>query len=220
VTPFIRSGLFTLLLVCLSAAPALTGDAQYVFEADPTEEGAALLSGETWIGMGHGFTLRLQRIDAEQRLAFIKARTGVATDPFASPPGQPDRFVGFVMQLENNGGNTLNFRSQQAWMITDKNEHNNPIGIDTLRSSYSVMGGEMSSAYERVTQAFIPSGLSLAGGESTAGVLMYRRFKSKTKRFKIEIQLTTADGEVSTVTATYRRRKLKPGEQLPEEATQ
>jgi len=48
---------------------------------------------------------------------------------------------------------------------------------------------------------------------------MYRQFKSNTKRFKVEIQLTTADGEVSTVTATYRRRKVKPAEQVPEVTT-
>lgn len=206
------------LLLCWPALLASADDARYVFEPDPTAEGAALLSGSTWIAAGAGFTLRLQQITPRQRLEFIEKRTGVATDPFASPPGQPDRFLAFVLQLQNNGGDTLTFRSQQAWMITDKNEHNNPLGMDTLRSNFSVMGGEMSPAYERVTQAFIPSSANIAGGESMVGVLIYRQFKATTKRFKIEIKLTTADGEVSTVTTPYRRRKLKPDEPLPDGA--
>ena len=201
-----------LLLVLCCAVPAAAAGKQkkeYAFVPDPEADGAAMLSGSTWVGLGSGFTLRLQRVDETQRQAYIEKVTGVATDPFATPPDQEPRFLSFLMQLENNGAGSLVFRSAQCWLVTNKAEHLNPVGMDTLRASYAVMEAEISPAYERVGSAFLPTDRTLHPGESMAGLLVYNMVKTGTRRYKVDIQITTASGDVVPVTAPYRRVKLE-----------
>ena len=198
------------LVLLLSCAVAIAGTpAEYLFVPDPEADGAAMLSGSTWTGLGPGFTLRVQRVDEAQRLAFIKKVTGVATDPFATPPGQSPRFIGFLAQLENNGAGSLVFRSQQCWLVTNKHEHLKPIGMASLGATYSVMGGEMSPAYKSVGDAFMPATHTLLPGESMSGLLVYNMFKPSTRRYKLDIQIITPSGDVVPITASYRRIKVK-----------
>jgi hypothetical protein len=197
------------LCCALSTAAAEKQKKEYAFVPDPQADGAAMLTGSTWVGLGPGFTLRLQRVDETQRQAYIEKVTGAATDPFATPPDQEPRFLSFLMQLENNGAGSLVFRSAQCWLVTNKAEHLNPVGMDTLRASYAVMEAEISPAYERVGSAFLPSDRTLAPGESMAGLLVYNMIKAGTRRYKVDIQITTASGDVVPVTAPYRRVKLE-----------
>ena len=171
-----------------------------------------MLSSATWVATGSDFTLRLQRIDEAARQAYIDKVTGSKTDPFASPPGQPPGFVTFVMQIENNGGGTIVLRSQQCWLVTDKNEILHPVGMEGLRARYGMANRELGPAYERSLEAVIPTTRTLYPGESVAGLLVYRAFKPKTKRYKLDIQITTPNGDVALITAPYRRIKKDPGE--------
>jgi hypothetical protein len=42
-----------------------------------------------------------------------------------------------------------------------------------------------------------------------AGLLVYNMIKAGTRRYKVDIQITTASGDVVPVTAPYRRVKLE-----------
>lgn len=210
--PLARNAILALVLVCCTLGTGAGESESYVFVPEPDFDGAAVLSGSTWIGHGPGFTLRLQRVDEAQRLAFIEKVTGVATDPFATRPGNEPRFLSFLAQLENNGGGSLVFRAQQCWLITNKKEHLSPMAMDTLRATYGVMGQEMSPAYGRVDSAFLPTTRTLEAGESMAGLLVYNMFKPGTRRYHLEVQLTTAAGDVVPVTAAYRRVKQERAE--------
>jgi hypothetical protein len=201
--------LFLALCCVVSATTADKKEKEYAFVPDPDADGAAMLTGSTWVGLGPGFTLRLQRVDEAQRLAYIEKVTGVATDPFRSPPDQEPRFLSFLMQLENNGAGSLVFRSAQCWLVTNKAEHLNPVGMDTLRATFAVMEAEVSPAYERVGSAFLPTDHTLDPGESMAGLLVYNMVKPGTRRYKVDIQITTPSGDVVPVTAPYRRVKLE-----------
>jgi hypothetical protein len=181
--------------------------AEFVFVPDPGADGAAILSGATWTATGPDFTLRVQRIGEDERRAFIEKITGSPTDPFASPPDRPPGFVTFVMELENNGAGNLVFRSQQCWLVTDRNEILHPIGMEGLRARYGLVGREMGPAYDRSVTAVVPTTRTLYAGDSLTGLLVYRAFKPKTKRYRLDIQITTASGDVSRVTIPYRRIK-------------
>ncbi len=203
------SARFSCLWLALCAiAPALHGaGARHVFVPDPDREGAAMLQGSTWIGVGPGFTLRVQRIDERQRLAFIEKLTGVRTDPFATPAGATPRFLTFVMELENNGAGSLDFRAQQCWLVTNRKEFSSPMGMDTLRGTYGLVGEEPGPAYERVGSAFLPATRTLEPGQSLAGLAVYNAFHPATRRYKVEIQITTSSGNAVTVSAPYKRVK-------------
>jgi len=183
---------------------------QFVFLPNPEFDGAAMLNGSTWVSTGPDFRIELQRIGEQDRRDFIEKVTNSATDPFASPPGERPGYLTFIMRLENQGAGELVMRSQQCWLITDHNEYLYPISMEGLRGRYGVVGREPGAAYERSVSAVFPTTLLLNPGESRAGLLVYRAFKPKTRRFRLDIQLITASGEVSRITAPYRRRRVKP----------
>jgi hypothetical protein len=199
------------LALCCAASPAAAASSEFEFVPDP-DATSALLSGSTWIATGSDFTLRLQRLDEQERRAFIEKTTGSPTDPFASPPGRKPGFVTFVMQLENNGASNLEFRSQQCWLVTNKNEILHPIGSEGLRARYGLVGREMSPAYESSLVAVMPTTRTLYPEESLAGLLVYRAFKPSTKRYRLDIQITTPNGDVALITLPYRRVKLERSE--------
>jgi hypothetical protein len=202
-----------LVLALCCASSSLAGEPpEFVFVPDPDVDGAAMLSGATWVATGPDFTLHIQRIGEEERRAFIEKITGSPTDPFASPPGKPPGFVTFVMELANQGAGNLVFRSQQCWLVTDKHEILHPIGMEGLRARYGLVGQEMGPAYERSVTAVIPTTRTLYTGDSLAGLLVYRAFKPKTKRYRLDIQITTASGDVSKVIIPYRRIKKERSE--------
>jgi hypothetical protein len=196
---------FGFALAMIGATSIAAGESEWLFVPDPEAPQAAMLSGSTWVGVGPGFTLRVQAIDEAQRQAFIRQVAGLETDPFATPPGQAPRFLTFLAQLENNGSGTLVFRAPQCWLITNRNEHLSPIGMESLQATYGVMGQSMSPAYEHVGSAFLPTARDLGPGDSLAGLLVYNMFKPQTKRYRLEIQITTPSGDVVPITAAYRR---------------
>jgi hypothetical protein len=202
------------ILFALGCALPSAGGAptEYVYLPNPEGDDAAMLSGETWVGVGPDFTLRVQLIDEDERRAFIEKVAGYPTDPFASPPDRPSGYVTFVMELENQGGASLLFRAQQCWLVTSKNEHLDPISMEGLRARYGLVGGEMSSVYARSVTALLPTTQTLEAGESLAGLLVYRISKPNPRWYKLEIQITTANGDVTTITAPYRRVKQNRSE--------
>jgi hypothetical protein len=198
------------LMVCLATPRVAASEASELgFLPDPLGDTTAILSGSTWIGTGPDFTLRLQRIDADERRAFIEKVTGSATDPFASPPDQRPGFVTFVMQLENQGAGSLVFRSQQAWLVTNKTEYLKPISMEGLKARYGLVGAQTTPAYENSFGAVVPTTVDLVAGQTLVGLLVYRAFKPKTKRYRLDIQLITGSGDAVMITLPYQREKKK-----------
>ena len=179
------------------------------FVPDPDAENAATLSGSTWVELGPGFTLRVQQIDGAERLAYIENVTGLAIDPFAAPGDQAPRFESFLLQIENVGAARLVFRSHQCLLKGRNTEILTPFAMETMSTTYGMMGQKMQPAYQRAGPAMLPTTRELAAGETLAGLLVYPKVKPRTKRFRLEIQITTSAGDVVTVNAPYRRLKKK-----------
>ncbi len=206
--PFIRA-LLLLGWVASSSAGQRVEPVYLPFVPDPDAKDAAALSGSTWVELGSGFRLQLQQVDEAERLAYIKNVTGLAIDPFAAPGDQAPRFETFLMQIENVGAGTLVFRSQQCLLVGSITEILKPFAMETMRTTYGMLGQKMQPAYQRAGPALMPTTRDLAVGESVAGLLVYTKVKRKTKRFHLEIQITTSTGDVAIVNAPYRRLKKK-----------
>ena len=203
-----------LLLSIVGTLPCVAGEPkEFVFVPDPEAAQSAMLSGETWVATGTDFTLRLQKIDDQERRAYIEKVTGSATDPFASPPGQRPGYVTFLMQLENHGAGVLNFRSQQCWLVTNRNEHLHPIGMEGLRAEYGMVGRDLGPAYERSLEAVVPTSRLLEAGRTLAGLLVYRAFKPSTRRYRLDIQIAAGTGDVAWISAPYRRIRKEQSEE-------
>ena len=68
--------------------------------AEPVEGGPAL-QGTTWVVQGLGHGLWIKHLEDDERLAYLERQTGLAIDPWASPPGESSRFITFLVVVEN-----------------------------------------------------------------------------------------------------------------------
>lgn len=195
--------------VALSVAGQRAEPVYLPFVPDPSADNAATLAGSTWVEVGPGLTLRLQLIDEAARLAYIEKVTGLAIDPFAAPGDKAPRFESFLMQIENVGAGIVVFRAQQCLLKGGSAEILTPFALETMRATYGMLGQQMQPAYQRAGQAMLPTSRELTAGETLAGLLVYPKVNAKTKRFRLEIQVTTSAGDVVTMNAPYRRLKKK-----------
>jgi len=213
------------LLLCLCSLASLTpcsaggaSDPEQPFVPDPLAEGAPELRGHTWTESGEGYRIELQQLGEAERLAFIKHRTGLETDPFASRRGEPPRFATYVLAIENRGTSSLAFNPKTCWLTTNKKKDlQTPFGLYDLSFSYRMTDREMPETYRKAGQALFEDPLLVAGGESVSGLLVYEKPSPKVHWLRVDVQLTMSDGHVVRFTAPYQR--LKPEKKKKKKTT-
>lgn len=195
-----------------AGVPAPPGD--WGFEPDPSVEDAPALQGSTWTERGQQHSIWLKHLDDAERLAYIERQTGVSVDPFRAKPGQAPRFFSFLMVIENRTASNMEFNPMHSWVMTNKKEIQSPLAMTDLGFDYRMMSGrDLPPTYRRVAPALLDLPRTIKPGEKISGLLVYRSFKRKAKRFTVDAKLSLSDGEVVKFTAYYRRINAKKGKQ-------
>lgn len=214
-----QSSLAVLLAVAaaLLAAGSLPASEHGYVEYAPHAEArdAPELRGSTWHREGETYALRLQRIDDAQRQAYIRARTGLATDPFANRPEARPRFLSFLLEIENRGDGAIHMNPGHCWLMTNRKKIETPMGLTDLSFAYKVAGASLPPAYEKVGPLLLDHPVVVPAGESAHGLLIYRNFDSKTRSYHVDVQLTLPDGDLVRFAAPYRRVKAGATERKP-----
>jgi hypothetical protein len=184
------------------------------YAPDPTQKGISELRGATWVSEGPGYSMRLQLINDEQRLAYIEHSTGLTIDPFAPRRGDPPRYITFVLEIENSAEIDLLFNPRQSWLmtnrkVTSRKDIQTPLMMSDLSFQYRQAGRELPPAYERVSRALFENTVSVAPGRSTSGLLIYRAIDLKNNAYRVDTRIVTGTGEVVKLLATYKKVKPK-----------
>jgi len=203
--------LFGALLVTAALARPANPPAELRLVPDPPDPPGNLeLNGQTWVAEAPSFVLRLQLIDDVQRLAYIEHVTGLSVDPFLSPPEKEDRFLSFVIEIQNRGEAPLSFNPRGAWINTDiQNDAQSPIGLEDIGFAYRMTDREMPPAYSQVAPALLEHPLFVNPGSSASGLLIYRSPSPKTRRMELDLALSLPSGDVVRFNAPYRKSKDK-----------
>jgi hypothetical protein len=149
----------------------------------------------------------LQLLDDAERRAYLQRATGRETDPFAAPAGAAPRFLTFVLLLEHTGEGRLVLEAQNCWLRGEGGLVLYPVGAEAAQAAYGVEGLEPAPAYAPALRAVLERSVVLEPGETVAGLLVYPSPKPRTKRFHVEVQLTTSSGDVVRMHAPYRLPK-------------
>jgi len=190
-----------LLLALGAAAPRFVPDPEHA--AAP---GAPRLAGETWIAESAAVVLRVQWIDDAQRRRYLDHVTQLDIDPFASPPGQPARFVSFVLEIENHGTDGLAFNPRDCWLHDDRSPGPGTVfGLGDLGTAYRLAELQLPAAYERVAAAVLENPLVVPPGGKVSGLLLYRARSPKAKRLRLDLAWTASTGAEARCEASWRR---------------
>ncbi len=164
------------------------------------------LAGRTWSASAAGYAVEIQRLDDAERQTWLRHATGSAVDPFLAPADQPRRFETFLVRVENRDAGPATFNPQDCWLVTTGNEVLYPLGLEDLAASYRQLGLDLPPAYASVGPALLSGSALLDPGATTSGLLVYPPFKPKTSRFRVDLQVTLASGDVVRLSAPYRRQ--------------
>ncbi len=193
------------------SAPEIPGAVVMLPEPPAPDEvgpGKPTLVGNTWALEGPFGAFRAQKLDGAQRLAYIEHITGVAVDPFATRIDQPDYYISFVIELENQAAGQISFNPGSTWLVTNREwEIQSPLGLNDLGFLYRVAGKALPPAYERIGDAIIADPVLLSPGESISGLLMFKAVHPKTKWMKLEPVLTLPTGDILRFSMGYQRPK-------------
>lgn len=176
-----------------------------LFEPDSAAAEQIVLAGQTWTLEAEEYTIHLRRVDGEERQNFIGGVTGLSVDPFASPEGRGERFLSFLLRIDNRTDGAVQFNPINSWLMTNRKEVQYPIGLTDLSFSYHVAGREFPVSYERVGPALLEQSREILPGQTTSGLLVYHVLDPKTKRFHVDVEVTLANGDLVRFAAPYRR---------------
>jgi hypothetical protein len=210
-----------LLAVTLVATPhGLAGSKEPMapadrFQPEVSAAGAPPLEGATWSLETDFFAARLAKLDDAARRAFLAQRTGSPTDPFAGRGDDPGEFLTFLLEIENRTSGSVVLQSQRCRLITNLREFRHPLDAPELESSYALLDRELPAAYRAVLPALLDGEVVLQPGQAASGLLVCRGVKANTRKFVVEVLVSTPDGAVAEFAAPYRRVKPpKDGKKL------
>ncbi|HXV74867.1 MAG TPA: hypothetical protein VD788_01000 [Candidatus Polarisedimenticolaceae bacterium] len=176
-----------------------------LFVPDLDRAGELTLEGATWARKATDHTVLLRPLDDRERLRYIENRTGVAVDPFSTPPGRQPRYLTYLLVIENRGDSEVGFNALDCWLKTNRDEIRTPVGLTDLSFDYQLAGLTLPAAYERIATALLEGGRIVRPGETISGLLVYHVTHPRTKRFRIEVDLIPSSGEVIRFSAPYRK---------------
>lgn len=204
-----------LLASCLGLAVASAAKkperVAYVPDWDPETivDGGPVLEGETWLVADAGFTARLTQLDDETRWKYLQAVTEAEVDPFVDTDPDSPGFLTFALELESKTQGDLVLKPDRCRLITNRHEFRHPLDIVAIETSYRLQEAEVPAAYLAAQTALIPAEVTLAHGQSGAGLLIYKGVDPKTRSFVIEVLLTTPKGDLADYALPYRKAPKK-----------
>lgn len=175
------------------------------FAPNPESSDAAGLDGDTWKLETKEASIRLRQLPDTDRQAYLREHARSETDPFATYPGRRRGFQTFLLELENRGGGSAIFQPQRCLLIVRQDEVLYPLDLPALESAYGALDRELPPAYRAAARAMLDGERILGPGEKVSGLLIYRAVDPKTKRFTVEVALTTSTGKNIGFEAPYRR---------------
>lgn len=178
-----------------------------VYDPDPTQPEAGTLQGETWTKEAPTAALALTRIDDATRTGFVRRRSGLEFDPFASVPGHEGHFVAFHVLIENRGEARLVFQPQACRMETSYRDSEGPVDYPTIVTAFAMSDRPAPAGLDRIRAAILDGEIILYPGETRDGLLVYRTLDPRAKRYHVEVTATLASGEAIKFTAHFKKRK-------------
>lgn len=194
------------LMLALLAIP-LSAAEPTAFVAAPSKKVATPFVEGAWVLDSSLVLARLTALDDAERLAFIRERTGLGIDPFATPPDRPKGFLTWRLEIHNKSSERIIFQPQSIVLVTKSKFPLRPLDIPEIESAFGRLDQEVPPAYRHVRKAIFDGEVILAPGQRASGLLVFRMVPPRTQSFTIDIAVTHASGEASRLAAAYRRAK-------------
>lgn len=156
-----------------------------------------------------GLTVSVEYADGGKRAAFLKTIDPGLADPFASPPGQPERYLAFVVGFQNDAASEVQFQPGNVALISDHKENVFPVDVTDLYMGAERAGrDDLQAVIDRATRTIFDSSTTIVAGGRLARLLVFRPLKERWKMFQVHFSFLQIGSETHTITFTFHKEEI------------
>lgn len=168
--------------------------------------GAAVrLDGPVLVAAARSSEMRLRLLDDAERLRFLEDKAGASVDPFAGVEGNPERFLTFLVQIENREPGGLVFQAENCRIALKDNDELRALDLTAIESAFGLVGHEMPEAFRPALGTLFNRQVVLQRGERAFGLLAFRSPGAKTKSITLHVEWTLPSGEPASFAVPFAR---------------
>ncbi len=158
-------------------------------------------------GIG-GLTVLVDLLDSALRAEFIKSlnppRYG---DPFAPPPGTPERYHTFRVRFDNQSPADVIFQPGNVILVTDRNEQQFPIDLtDVYRQAVRAGGADPEAMMARVQSLIFDSSTTIPTGSRLSRLLVFEPLPRKWKEFRLLFSFLQIGTKTHTLSFAFHKQ--------------
>ncbi len=157
-----------------------------------------------------GLTVEIEFLEPPERFRFIETIDPDLGDPFAVPPGQPQRFLAFRVSFKNDSPGDVHFQPGNVILVTDRKEHRYPIDLtDMYRAAYHRRAENAEERMNRIAPILFDSSTRIRSKEEVSRLLVFSQLPEKWKEFGLHFSFIQIDSETHTLSFAFHKRVLK-----------
>lgn len=170
---------------------------------DPLDGSGRVNEDGAWVFSAGGISMRLSAVDEDGRWAWLERESGAMADPFGARGAGEPAYVSLLIELRNDSAGVVSFNPERIWLTAGGADIQRPLDLATMQSAYRMHDREMPPAYEKAGAALLQGDTLVRSGEHRVGLLVFRALEGRPDGFRVEIPLTTGDGDVVDFTASW-----------------
>lgn len=153
-----------------------------------------------------GLTAEIAYVTGVPRRRMMEATLGIQFDPFASPPGQPQKLHTFVVSLENSSSRRLTLNPSTCRMRTDTDQVSYGADYTLL---YQMFGSGKALTMEQVQKVAYDRPLALDPGGKARKLLVFEDLPGGWQNLLVALPLETDGLGTFDLTAPFRKLYLE-----------
>lgn len=161
-----------------------------------------------------GVTVTLEYADAARRAAFLRTVDPTLKDPFATPPGQAERAIVFVVGFDNQSHADVQFQPGNVVLMSNHGDRTFPIDMTDLYlgAEHADRPGDLQAVIDRSTRIMFDSATTIPAGGHRARLLAFKQLEgTKWKELQIHFSFLQIEGETHTLSFLFHKEPVTGG---------
>ena len=154
-----------------------------------------------------GLTVLVEYLDPAARAAFISSLDPQAGDLFAPPPGRPQAYTAFRVDLDNASASDVTFQPGNVILSTDRKAHMFPVDLtDLYRVASRDENADADLLMRRVAPLIFDSSVTIRSGARLSRLLVFGPLPEKWREFGLHFSFIQIGTETHSLSFPFHKQ--------------
>jgi hypothetical protein len=192
-----------------AGAGATTGERFRIVPGPYLKKGSDAPAPSTARVVVRGVALSVEHLEPAERAAFIHAINPNARDPFAAPPGEPERYNAFRVELDNQSSGDMTFQPGNTLLMTERGDQQGPIDLtDVYRYAALAEVGDPQAVMDRTAPFIFDLSTTIPQGGRLARLLIFGSLPARWKQLNLLFSFLQIGKESPSVSIPFHRQAI------------